>query len=492
MNENIQPQQDQQETRSRKFWRVVLGSMVGFVLASIIVSVLSILMFLGMIASLEKTASSAMSSSANVKDNSVLVVDLSTPIAERAVEIPFDFGSYAQQSVGLDKILASLKSAAGDSKIKGIYLKTSTVSAAPASIKAIRDALMEFKKSGKFVYAYSDVYTQNGYYMSTVADKILLNPSGDMSLKGYAFQLMFYKNLLDKMDVDVQIFRHGQFKSAVEPYFLDKMSEANREQMSTLANSLWQVFLQDVSKARNISTDDLNNIADNLLCSSPKAALELKLVDQLAYADEAEKLIKVKLNLGENDKPNYVSLGQYAKTLSEKDGGGQKVAVFYAFGDISDAYVCFGGTALFPSVRVLSADEVKKLSKILNSMEWEEFPDKPETPATPGPNDLTLYINDNGKRSQLGLLGDTYCDENGYRYFRTRSPENVEENISLHQICSDLLFDSDLENVSTHLSRFLEISQPDGSYDINEYWDLIWDDVMQYINDEATQDDNIE
>lgn len=162
------------------------------------------------------------------------------------------------------------------------------------------------------------------------------------------------------------------------------------------------------------------------------------------------------------------------------------------FGDISDAYVCFGGTALFPSVRVLSADEVKKLSKILNSMEWEEFPDKPETPATPGPNDLTLYINDNGKRSQLGLLGDTYCDENGYRYFRTRSPENVEENISLHQICSDLLFDSDLENVSTHLSRFLEISQPDGSYDINEYWDLIWDDVMQYINDEATQDDNIE
>ena len=336
MNENIQPQQDQQETRSRKFWRVVLGSMVGFVLASIIVSILSILMFLGMIASLEKTASSAMSSSANVKDNSVLVVDLSTPIAERAVEIPFDFGSYAQQSVGLDKILASLKSAAGDSKIKGIYLKTSTVSAAPASIKAIRDALMEFKKSGKFVYAYSDVYTQNGYYMSTVADKILLNPSGDMSLKGYAFQLMFYKNLIDKMDVDVQIFRHGQFKSAVEPYFLDKMSEANREQMSTLANSLWQVFLQDVSKARNISTDDLNNIADNLLCSSPKAALELKLVDQLAYADEAEKLIKVKLNLGENDKPNYVSLGQYAKTLPEKDGGGQKVAVFYAFGDISD------------------------------------------------------------------------------------------------------------------------------------------------------------
>ena len=338
MSENIQTQtqNNQPESRSRKFWRVVLGSMVGFVLASIIVSILSILMFLGMIASLEKTASSAMSSSVTVKDNSVLLVDLSDPIEERAVDIPFNFGSYSQKSIGLDKILASIKAATGDSKIKGIYLKASTVSASPATLKAIRDALLEFKESGKFVYAYSDAYTQNGYYMATAADKILLNPTGDMSLKGYAFQVMFYKNLIDKMDVDVQIFRHGQFKSAVEPYFLDKMSEANREQLSTLANSLWQVFLQDVSKARNISADELNNIADNLLCSSPKAALDLKLVDQLAYADEAEKLIKGKLNLGEDDKPNYVPFSQYAKTLSEKSGNGQKVAVMYAYGEISD------------------------------------------------------------------------------------------------------------------------------------------------------------
>ena len=332
--EIIEQQNSKPETRSRKFWRVVLGSMVGFVLASIIVSILSLLMFLGMIASLEKMGSSTASTS--VKDNSVLLVDLSANIEERAVEMPFDFGDYSRQSLGLDNILSAIKSAAGDPKIKGIYLNSKTVSGAPATVKAIRDALQEFKKSGKFIYAYNDIYTQNGYYVATVADKILLNPTGGMDLKGYAFQVMFYKNLIDKLDVDVQIFRHGQFKSAVEPYFLDKMSEANREQLSTLANSLWDVFLQDVSKARKLSVDQLNVIADSLLCSSPKEALNLKLVDKLAYSDEAEKMIKSKLNLGEDDKINYVSISNYVKSISEKNNNSQKVAVFYAFGEISD------------------------------------------------------------------------------------------------------------------------------------------------------------
>ena len=317
MNETIEQEQNSKpETRSRKFWRVVLGSMVGFVLASIITSILGILMMLGMVATMQKTFSSNTSSTVNVKDNSVLLLDLSASINERAVEMPFDFGDYAQQSLGLDNILAAINAAAGDSKIKGIYLKSKTVSASPASTKAIRDALMEFKKSGKFIYSYSDLYTQNGYYMATAADKILLNPCGDLSFRGYAFQLMFYKNLIDKMDIDVQIFRHGQFKSAVEPYFLDKMSEANREQLSTLANSLWTELVQDVAKARKLSVDQLNNIADSLLCSSPQEALSLKLVDKLAYPDEAEKMIKTNLNLGDKDKVNYVSVSQYAKTVS--------------------------------------------------------------------------------------------------------------------------------------------------------------------------------
>lgn len=330
-NQNYKP-----ESRSRKFWRIVLGSMVGFVLSSIIVSVLAILMMISMIASVQKAANSFASSAPAVKNNSVLVVDLSMPIEERAIEMPFDFGDYSQQNIGLDKILKSIKSAAGDSNIKGIYLKSSTVAASPATTKAIRDALLQFKKSGKFIFAYSDVYSQNGYYVATVADKILLNPSGSMTLKGYSFQIMFYKNLLDKLDVDVQILRHGQFKSAVEPYFLDKMSEANREQMTTLANSLWSVFVQDVAKSRKISADEINDIADNLSCSSAQDALNLKLVDQLAYPSDAEKLIKSKLNLGADDNPNLVSLSNYSKTLTDNAVSGDVVAVVYAFGSIAD------------------------------------------------------------------------------------------------------------------------------------------------------------
>ena len=326
----------QPETRSRKFWRVVLGSMVGFVLASMITCILGILMMLAMVATLQKSASS-MSSTVNVKENSVLMLDLSSNIAERAVEIPFNFGNYADQSLGLDNILKAINAAAADSKVKGIYLKSSTVGGSPATVKAIRDALMEFKKSGKFIYAYNDIYTQNGYYVATVADKVLLNPTGDLSIKGYAFQLMFYKNLLDKLDVDIQIFRHGQFKSAVEPYFLDKMSDANRVQLSTLANSLWAVYLQDVSKARKISVNQLNNIADSMLCSSPQEALKLKLVDKLAYSDEVEKMMKSKMNLGDNDKINYITVSQYAKSVTDKEThSGKKVAVMYAYGEISD------------------------------------------------------------------------------------------------------------------------------------------------------------
>jgi protease-4 len=326
----------QPETKSRKFWRVVLGSMVGFVLASMITCILGILMMIAMVATLQKSASS-MSSTVDVKENSVLMLDLSSSISERTVEIPFNFGSYADQGLGLDNILKAIHAAASDSNIKGIYLKSSTVGGSPATMKAIRDALTEFKKSGKFIYAYNDIYTQNGYYMATVADKVLLNPTGDLSIKGYAFQLMFYKNLLDKLDVDVQIFRHGQFKSAVEPYFLDKMSDANREQMSVLANSLWNVYLQDVCKARKISVEQLNKIADSMLCSSPQEALKLKLVDKLAYSDEVEKMMKSKMNLGDNDKINYISVSQYAKSVTDKESNsGNKVAVMYAYGEISD------------------------------------------------------------------------------------------------------------------------------------------------------------
>lgn len=330
--QTTQPWQAKNETRSRKFWRVVFGSMLGFFFSMILISILYMVMLISMIGAL----SSASNESVNLKDNSVLQLNLNQSVAERVVETPFDkFSSYNAQ-IGLDDILAAIKHAATDPKIKGIYLNSATVSASPASVKEIHDALVQFKKYGKFIYAYSDVLAQNGYYLASVADKIILNPAGSLDFKGYAFQIMFYKGLIDKLDVDVQILRHGQFKSAVEPYMLDKMSEANREQLTVLSNSLWKVFVDDISAARKISVDSLNAIADNLLCATPEDALRLKMIDQLGYPDDMEKLLKSKLGVGEDDDINFVTISKYRKSFKDDSKATDKIAVVYAVGEISD------------------------------------------------------------------------------------------------------------------------------------------------------------
>ncbi len=320
------------ETRSRKFWRVVFGSMLGFFFSMILVSILYMVMLISMIG----TLASASKETTTIKNNSVLQLNLNQSVAERVIETPFDkFNTYNAQ-IGLNDILACIKNAATDPKIKGIYLNSATVGASPASVKEIHDALVEFKKYGKFIYAYSDVLAQNGYYLASVADKIILNPAGSLDFKGYAFQVMFYKGLIDKLDVDVQILRHGQFKSAVEPYMLDKMSEANREQLTVLSNSLWKVFVDDISAARKIPSDSLNAIADNLLCATPEDALRLKMVDQLGYPGDMEKLLKSKLNVGEDDDINFVSISKYKKSIIENTKAAAKIAVVYAVGEISD------------------------------------------------------------------------------------------------------------------------------------------------------------
>ena len=289
-------------------------------------------MLISMIGSL----ASASKETASIKNNSVLLLNLNQTVAERVIETPFDkFNTYNSQ-IGLNDILACIKNAGTDPKIKGIYLNSATVNASPASVKEIHDALVQFKKYGKFVYAYSDVLAQNGYYLASVADKIILNPAGSLDFKGYAFQVMFYKGLIDKLDVDVQILRHGQFKSAVEPYMLDKMSEANREQLTVLSNSLWKVFVDDISAARKIPVDSLNAIADNLLCATPEDALRLKMVDQLGYPGDMEELLKSKLNVGEDEDINFVTISKYKKAVTNDTKAAAKIAVVYAVGEIHD------------------------------------------------------------------------------------------------------------------------------------------------------------
>ena len=331
LNNQLQPATAKPETRTRKFWRVVFGSMLGFFFSMILISILYMVMLISMIAAF----SSMDKESANVKDNSILKINLTQGVAERVVETPFDkFNNYSQ--IGLDDVLASIKYAASDPKIKGIYINSATVSASPATVKEIHDALLAFKKSGKFIYAYSDVFAQNGYYLASVADKIILNPTGSLDFKGYAMQIMFYKGLIDKLDVDVQVVRHGQFKSAVEPYILDKMSEANREQLTLLTNTLWNVFISDISASRKIPADTLNAIADNLLCALPKDALRLKLVDKLGFPSDMEKMLKDKLNVAEDKDLNIVTIEKYKKSIKNDNNATDKIAVVYAVGNIKD------------------------------------------------------------------------------------------------------------------------------------------------------------
>lgn len=322
------------ESRSRKFWRVVLGSMLGFFLSSVIVGILAFLMFFGIVATLSVSTAETVS----IKDGSILKIDLRLPIVEQGVDNPLSkfswFDSYA--TTGLDDIIAVVEAAADDSRIKGICLNPSAVAASPATVREIRNALLRFKKSGKFIYAYGELFTQSGYYIASVADKIMLNPGGAVDFKGYALQVMFYKGLLEKMDVDVQIVRHGQFKSAVEPYFLDKMSGANRRQMDVLAHSLWNTVLDDVSASRKIPVDELNRMADALTGHSADDALRCRLVDCLGYYSDMEARLRDKTGLAPGERLNFVSVDKYKKAVPSPAERADRIAVVYANGSIYD------------------------------------------------------------------------------------------------------------------------------------------------------------
>ena len=321
------------ESRGRKFWRVVFGSMVGFFLANVIVTLLSIFFVLGII------AATLSSTTPYTKPNSVLKITLSGNIEERGEENPFEntaWENLVTTATGLDDILNCIATAADDSKIKGISLEIAPlVSAGFATLTEIRTALENFKNSGKFIYAYSESYSQGAYYIASVADKIFMSNYGHVDLKGLSFQLMFYKGLIDKLDIDVDIIRHGTFKSAVEPFMLDKMSAANREQLTLLADNFWSVYTNDVSVSRNISIDSLNLIANQLLGFSAKTCEQLQLVDGILYPVEYQNFLRTVLEITEDAKINTITINTYkgAKTVKQK---AENIAIVYAFGNIID------------------------------------------------------------------------------------------------------------------------------------------------------------
>ena len=245
----------------------------------------------------------------------------------------------SEGSIGLNNILSSIEKAKVDDRIKGIYLNVENVSASIATLEEIRNKLKEFKDStDKFIVSYGEIYAQSAYYISSVADEIYLHPQGVLELKGLAFQGMFYKNTLEKLEVEAQIIRHGKFKSAVEPFMLDKMSNSNRVQVSKFLNSLWGDLTKGISNDRDLSQKEINSMAQNLLIQEASQALQYKLVDKLAFKDELIDSLKTKLDLTEDQKINFVSLNKYKNVPVKSENtkySKNKIAVIYAVGDIN-------------------------------------------------------------------------------------------------------------------------------------------------------------
>ena len=308
--------------------------MLGFILTLIIVFFL----FIGLIASI---ASFAEDKTVTVKENSILQVTFDKPIYDRTPNNPFenfDFQNMeSKNAAGLNDILKNLRKAASDNNIKGIYLNLSNVPTGISTLEEVRNALLEFKKSGKFIISYSESYSISAYYLSTVADEIILNPDGEILFKGLDAEIMFLKGTLEKLDIEAQIVRVGKFKSAIEPLILDKMSKANRNQMQTLLNSIWGKLIEAISETRSISVYDLNLICDNLDITDAEQALKHNFIDKIMYKDEVLAELRTKLEIGESDKINTISMLKYTNapaTTKIKKRSPNKIAVVYATGSI--------------------------------------------------------------------------------------------------------------------------------------------------------------
>ena len=317
----------------KSFFKNVLSTIVGVVLSVVVV----VLLFIGIISIAISTLDSDKET--KVKANSILKITLSKPIVERASDNPFENLSITnmdpETEIEFKSILDNIEKAKTDDRIKGIYLNVPWVNAGLSQTEEIRNKLLDFKKSGKFIIAYAEYYSQNGYYLSSVADEIFLNPEGIFELKGLSAQIIFFKGLLEKLDIEAQVIRHGKFKSAIEPFILDKMSKENREQISLLLTTISDNILDSIASQRGITLSKVEELANNLEINTATKCLENNFVDALIYQDELEN--KLKSKLGEEAKLQLISLTKYNNAKVEKQGkiSRDKIAIIYATGEIN-------------------------------------------------------------------------------------------------------------------------------------------------------------
>ena len=347
----------------KQFFKFLLASFLGSAL------LLIVLFFLGFGALLNSTTNTA-----NIRPNSLLYMDLNYNIPDRTCEDNITntlrgFNSESNDMSGMNDIIANIKAAAKDPNISGIFLELSSIGTSTANIEEIRNELLRFRESGKFVITYSENMSQGAYFLATAGDEIYINPDGMLDIHGMASQVIFYKKLLDKLDIEMQIVRgpNNKFKSAVEPYFLEKMSDANREQMDKLLNSVWYQVLSDINKTRNISIKRINELADELaLTFDANLALEEGFIDGLYYRDQIIARIKELAGIESTKKINILTNSQYSQLRPAEETYPDKIAVIYASGQIYDGEgddTKIGSVTLSKAIR--EARENKKVKAIV-------------------------------------------------------------------------------------------------------------------------------
>lgn len=357
----------------KDFLKFTLATVTGIILSSIVLFIIGMVTLFGIV--------STADTETIVKKNSVMMLDLNGVLVERTQESPLGILSQLfsddSNTYGLDDILSSIKKAKENENIKGIYLQASMLGTSYASLQEIRNALLDFKESGKSSLAYGDSYTQGLYYLSSVADKVLLNPKGMIEWKGIASAPLFYKDLLQKIGVEMQIFKVGTYKSAVEPFISTEMSPANREQVTAFINSIWGQVTEGVSASRSLPVDSLNALADRMLMFYPaEESVQCGLADTLIYRNDVRNYLKQWVDLKEDDRLPVLGLSDMinVKKNMPKDKSGNIVAVYYASGEITDysgsstSEEGIVGTKVIRDLRKLKDDEdVKAVVLRVNS-----------------------------------------------------------------------------------------------------------------------------
>ena len=341
----------------KDFLKSVLATITGIILLGIIMAIISVVSMAGLVAS--------SAGSTKVAENSVFTLVLSGQLDERTADDPLGMlTGQVSENLGLDDIVCAIKKAKDNKDIKGIYIEAGMFSSdTPASSHAIREALLDFKKSGKWIVAYSDSYTQTTYYICSVADKVFLNPQGMVDWHGLASTPYFVKDLLAKFGVKYQLCKVGKYKSAPEMMTADKMSEPNREQVTAYMNGIWKVMLKDVSDSRKISVDSLNAYADRFVALEEQNELvKMKLVDKLIYTDEVKGEIKQLLKLEKDDDIPQLTLADM-KNVKGKKQEGEQIAVYYAYGEIVDSET---GSLLEDGHNIVANTVCKDLESLMN------------------------------------------------------------------------------------------------------------------------------